>query len=140
MRHAIIFAILLLGTCGYALVCGNRDAKVVGLVCILASFASFGLVSRYSGLELGVLLVDLIALAVFVWVALDSTRFWLLWVSGLQLTTLLGHAIKLFQSELVPIAYAAALRMWSDPILLILVIAVWRGRRRPQPAAAFEMG
>jgi len=30
----------------------------------------------------------------------------------------------------MPLAYAAALRFWSYPILIILAIAVWRSQRR----------
>ena len=69
-------------------------------------------------------------LAAFTYVALRSDRFWPLWISGLQLTTSVGHVLKAIDSHLVPFAYGAALRVWSYPILIILAVAVWRGQRR----------
>jgi hypothetical protein len=68
--------------------------------------------------------------AVFVAIALQSSRFWPLWVAGLQLTTILGHILKAVQLSLLPIAYAGALRFWSYPILLILAIGTWRTHQR----------
>lgn len=128
--HSILFELLLCGSCGYALVRGTRDARIVAAVCIAASLASFALASRYSLMERGVLAVDLLALAAFTTVAMTSERFWPLWVSGLQLTAISGHLLKQLQSDLLPTAYAAALHFWSYPILIILAVAVWRSQRR----------
>ena len=62
----------------------------------------------------------------FASVAMISERFWPLWVSGLQLTALLGHLLKGVESDLLPTAYAAALHFWSYPILIILAVGTWR--------------
>jgi len=35
----------------------------------------------------------------------------------------------MLQPSLVDIAYAAAMRFWSYPILLIVIAAAWRSRR-----------
>lgn len=140
MLRVILFDLLLFGTCGYALLYGRLDARIVGGVCVAANFASYAMVSRYHGVELGVLAIDLLTLAAFVLVALRSDRFWPLWISGLQLTTTIGHLLKAIQLDLVPIAYAVSLRFWAYPILIILAVATWRNRRRmtlePEPARA----
>lgn len=130
MLRVILFDLLLFGTCGYALLYGRLDARIVGGMCIAANFASYAMVSRYNGVELGVLAIDLLTLAVFVFVALRSDRFWPLWISGLQLTTTIGHVLKAIQLDLVPIAYAVSLRFWAYPILVILAVATWRNRQR----------
>jgi hypothetical protein len=133
MPRFVIYTVLLLGVCGYAFWRGHSDERLAAAVCLVASVASLALLGpaklRYSGVELGVLAVDLFTLAAFTYVALRSDRFWPLWISGLQLTTSVGHVLKAIDSHLVPFAYAAALRVWSYPILIILAIAVWRGRR-----------
>jgi hypothetical protein len=143
MPTFVIYTILLLGVCGYAFWRGRSDERVAATVCLMASAASLALLGparlRYSGVEVGVLMVDLFTLGAFTYVALRSDRFWPLWISGLQLTTSIGHVLKAIDEHLVPIAYAAAMRVWSYPILLILGIAVWRGRRmkfadKPRPA------
>lgn len=134
MIRVILFDLLLFGTCGYAFLRGTSEARIVAAVCIIANFASYALrgpaLTSYGSLQWGVMVVDLFTLLAFTWVALTSDRFWPLWISGLQLTTSFGHLLKAVQSEMVPIAYAAALRFWSYPILIILAVAVWRSQRR----------
>ena len=111
------------------------------LVCIVATFASAWLkgpvLGSYSSVETGVLAVDVLTLLAFTLVALRSDRFWPLWISGLQLTTSFAHVLKALASDLMPLAYAAALRLWSYPILFILAVGTWRSQRRSQqrPAA-----
>jgi hypothetical protein len=133
MTRLILFNLLLFGSCGYALLRGTRDAQIIAVVTLLASFASFALFSRYTDVESGVLVVDLLTFAAFTAVALKSDRFWPLWISGLQLTTSFGHLIKAWEDQLVPLAYAIALRSWSYPIQIILAVAVWRSQRRDIP-------
>jgi hypothetical protein len=76
------------------------------------------------------MIVDLATLSLFVAVALRSGRFWPLWVAGLQLTTSMGHLLKAMAPGLLPVAYGAALRVWSYPILIILALGTWRCQRR----------
>ena len=42
----------------------------------------------------------------------------------------IGHVLKAIELDLVPIAYAVALRFWAYPILIILAVATWRNRQR----------
>ena len=132
MIRLIIFNALLFGSCAYALLKGTRDAQTVAVVTLVATFTSWFLVSQYAGVEFGVLAVDVLVLAAFTAVALKSDRFWPLWIAGLQLTTTFGHALRAFEDQLVPLAYAVSLRFWSYPIQIILIIAVWRSQRRNQ--------
>ena len=90
---------------------------------------------RYSGVEEGLLLVDMAVLAGFVTVALRSKRFWPLWVAGLQLTTFIGHVLKGVDQDLLPRAYGAALQFWSYPILIIVLVGTYRHHRRLQQLA-----
>ena len=134
MHPRYIYWTILFLVCGYAFWRGRTDERVVAGVCLIASIISLLSLTRwdgrYSDVEIGLLAVDLFTLATFVLVALHSSRFWPLWVAGLQLTTSMGHLMKAMESDLLPVAYGAALRMWSYPILLILVIGTWRGHRR----------
>ena len=134
--HQYVFRALLIASCGYALWRGRSDERIVALVCIAATAASrlaFSPLSvRYSGVEIGLLLIDLAVLAVFVFVALRSPRFWPLWIAGLQLTTSMAHLMKAIDESLLPIAYGAAIALWSYPILIILAIGTWRGHKRRQ--------
>jgi hypothetical protein len=133
ITHQIIFRALLVASCGYALWRGRSDERIVALVCLGATLASrlaFSPVNvRYSGVEAGLLLIDLAVLGAFVTVALRSRRFWPLWVAGLQLTSSAAHLMKAVDEHLLPVAYGAAIALWSYPILIILAVATWRGER-----------
>lgn len=132
--HKYIFVALLFVTCGYALWRGRRDERVVATACIVATIATRFLVSpvsvRYSNVELGLVFVDLAMLATFITIALQSQRFWPLWVAGLQLTTSMSHLMKAVDWQLLPKAYGAAVALWSYPILIILAIGTWRSHQR----------
>lgn len=134
MARFIIYNALLIGACGYAWYRGRADARIASAVILVGSFLTYLLRSQwaasYSSLEGGIFAVDVVALLGFVYVALSSDRFWPLWVSGLQLTTTMGHVLKAIQSDLLPLAYAAALRFWSYPILIIILVGTWRSHKR----------
>jgi len=131
MDRLIIYRALMYSVCGYALFRGKADARIVGSVFLVANLATLALRSgTYSSVELNVLVVDGLAFFAFTYAALISDRFWPLWVSGLQLTSSMGHLFKAVDSELLPLAYAAALRFWAYPMLLILAIGTWRSHRR----------
>lgn len=141
MERIVIYHVLLFGACGYALLRGNTDARIVGAVFLIGNFVTYALRSpfaqSYSSVETGIFAVDVIAFLAFTYAALISDRFWPLWVSGLQLTTNLGHVMKAVDLHLLPLAYAAALRFWGYPILIILAVGVWRSQRRAKREAAY---
>lgn len=134
MLPKALFFTLLLAICGYALWRGHRDERIVAAACLIATLATRYVISppgtRYDNIETGLMLVDVGMLITFVFIALRSDRFWPLWVAGLQLTMTMAHVLKAVDLELLPKAYAAAAIFWSYPILLILAVATWRGRRR----------
>jgi hypothetical protein len=134
MVRLFIYHLLLLAACGYALARGRTDARIVAAVFLVGDIATYALRSQvaggYSTVESGVFAVDVLAFLGFTYAALISDRFWPLWVSGLQLTTSLGHVFKAIDTHLLPLAYAAALRFWAYPILIILLIGTWRSGRR----------
>jgi hypothetical protein len=134
MDRVLIYRLLMYGICAYALLRGKTEARIVASVCLVANFATLTLrshvVTEYSSVEAAVFVVDILCFLLFTYAALISDRFWPLWISGLQLTTSFGHVLKALDSQLVPLAYAAALRFWAYPILIILAIGTWRSQRR----------
>ena len=130
----ILYWTLLILTCGYALYRGGRHERLIAVVCIVGTIATVAVNSplnkMYVHVEGGALLVDVAVLLAFVVIALLSDRFWPLWVAGLQLTTSAAHFLKAIDPHLVPLAYGAAVRFWSYPILLILAMGVWRHQNR----------
>ena len=138
MDRILIYRLLLYGICGYALWRGKTEARIVALVCLVANFATLTLRSHlateYSSVETSVFIIDILTFIAFTYAALISDRFWPLWVSGLQLTSSMGHLFKAVDSDLLPLAYAASLRFWAYPIFIILAIGTWRNQRRVRRA------
>jgi hypothetical protein len=133
MLNPITYHLLLIAVAAYAFLRGRREERLAAAICVFATIATRLVLSptpeRYSGVEIGVFLVDLLTLAGFIAIALRTDRFWPLWIAGLQLTTLLAHFLKLIDVGLLPHAYAAAGRFWVYPIFLIIVAGTWRSHR-----------
>jgi hypothetical protein len=133
-----LFRLLLVVVALYAFLRGGREERAAAALCLIAAISTTLLLAplqqRFSVIEINVFAVDTALFIGFVTIALRSERFWPLWISGLQLTTILGHAMKGLEGDLLPKAYAAALNFWAYPIVLILGIATWRShhRRREQ--------
>lgn len=134
MDRLLIYRALMFGICGYAIFRGKTDARLIALAFLIGDLATLALRTRYAGsyqsVEINVMILDVMAFLAFTYAALISERFWPLWISGLQLTASFGHAFKAIDENLLPLAYAAALRFWSWPILIILAVGTWRSHRR----------
>lgn len=139
MLSPFTYYAILIAVCAYAFLRGRADERIAAATCIAATFATnivYHPTGGYTGVETGILAVDTMALAAFTYLALRSERFWPLWVAGLQLTTVIAHALKAIELDLMPQAYAAAARFWVYPIFLIIVIGTFRSHRRLQRQAA----
>lgn len=134
LPHWMIFWIVLLASCGYALWRGRKYERLAAMVFIAATVLSIlarsPLHGRYSGIEISDLVIDSAVLVAVVAIALVSDRFWPLWAAGLQLVDSMSHMLKAIQPSLIPAVYGAAERFWSYPILLILLVGAWRQHHR----------
>jgi hypothetical protein len=132
--HWVVFWIVLLVSCGYALWRGRKYERIAAVVFIAATVVSIVMRSpidgRYEGLEISDLVIDTGVLASVIAIALVSDRFWPLWAAGLQLVDSMSHILKAIHADLLPNVYGAAERFWSYPILLILFVGAWRQHRR----------
>ncbi len=134
----ILFWLLLLLSCGYALWRGRKYERIAALVFISATLLSIlghPLHRSYAAIQISDLIVDTAVLFAVIAIALVSDRFWPLWVAGLHLVDSMSHLMKAIDADLLPTVYGAAERFWSYPILLILFIGAWRQRHRPNSAS-----
>lgn len=134
MHSKYLYFALLFSCCGYAFWRGRGDEKIAAAVCLgataLTNLILHSPLESHQRLEAGVMAIDLLVFVVFVSIALWSQRYWPLWVAGLQLTSLLAHVARVSEGALLPVAYAAAERFWSYPILIIIAVGAWREHRR----------
>jgi hypothetical protein len=130
----ILFWLLLVLSCGYALWRGRKYERIAALVFLAATILSIlghsPLRIRYVEIETTDLIVDSAVLVAVLAIALASDRFWPLWAAGLQLVDSMSHLMRAIDSDILPAVYGAAERFWSYPILAVLLIGAWRQHRR----------
>jgi hypothetical protein len=97
---------------------------------ILSTLSLRAMPVRFHDVEMGVFIVDIVALLLFVGLALAADRYWPLWVAGLQLVGVASHVLRLADADVIPWAYAITQSLWGYPILLAMVIGAARHRKR----------
>jgi hypothetical protein len=134
MVKLLIFNTLLFGSCGYALWKGGAPERIGAGIFLIATvltvIAASGPATRFSSVELGILIVDLAMLVALSILAVRAERFWPLWVTAFQLVATAGHALRFADPTVIPRAYAFILAFWSYPMLLILVLGTYRHQQR----------
>ena len=134
MLRVLAFHLLLLASCGYAILRGGAPERITGWLLITASIltplAARGLTVRFYQAEVGIFAVDLALLVALVIIALKADRFWPLVLAAMQLDATAVHILKMFDADLIRITYALMIAVWSYPMLVVLAIATMRHRRR----------
>lgn len=137
MAVNIVFLALLIACSAYVFVKGGGPERV-GMAIYVAGAALTYLTylavsapsSVFRGVEVGVLIPDVVTFLAFILLALRANRFWPLWVSALLGVPVVGHVARLLAPQVIPWAYAVVLSIWSYPILLVMVGATWTHQRR----------
>ncbi|MEO7178715.1 MAG: hypothetical protein ABIW83_07715 [Allosphingosinicella sp.] len=130
----MVFYALLAGCCIYVARCGDAPEWIGASIIVVGSLLTLVALSSaatiYRSVEVGVFVVDVAALVAFLVLALRAERLWPLCVVALQLVGTAGHAVKLVDSQILPLAYAFALRFWGYPMMLLLVVGTWNHQKR----------
>jgi hypothetical protein len=134
MSRLILFLVVWLGCCAYALVRGGAPERIGAAIFLVAALLSLAVSepqgSRFDSVELGVLMVDLGVLAGFTALALKANRFWPIWMSGMQGVQVLSHFAIAVNATVIPWAYWNAQTLWSYPMLMLLAAATaWHQAR-----------
>ncbi|MEA3043143.1 MAG: hypothetical protein QOH47_981 [Sphingomonadales bacterium] len=114
---------------------GGAPERVGILIAIVASVLSTAsvtrdLATRFSSLEAGVFIIDLVTLAAFLALVAWADRFWPLWVAGMHIVSVVTHAAVMIDASVLPRVYAFTEALWCYPILVAMVIGTIRHRRR----------
>lgn len=139
---ALSFALLMAGSCGYALLRGDPSAKIVATTVILGSLLSAVLIDQTSelwqGSEPGIFIIDVIMLAIFSAVMIKSDRFWPIWTTAAQLLSVLAHIGPLLRHAHIAVPFAVGEQLWSWFILAQLAYVTWH--RYPCATASTTAG
>ena len=117
MLWGLLFALLFFSAATYVVVKGDRFQRyAIGtmLVGVIATFLVFKLGShKWLPLNISVLVIDLIALFAFIWIAMRSRQIWPLFLVGWQLAAVAIHLASSFAQDLIPRAYGVAQGIWA---------------------------
>lgn len=134
MDRVWVFYAIQLAASGYALLRGGAPERLTGLALLLAAFST-SVIQRdipvlFAGMEVGVMIVDLVLLAVMIVITLHADRFWPAWVTALHALGTAAHLAKAISPDVIRLVYAVLSAVWSYPIVLLLVIGTVRHSRR----------
>jgi hypothetical protein len=141
MEQIFFFSVLLLA-CLFSWQCGGGPERIAALLLTIAALVSTLIAghgsSMFTKIEWGLFGVDSVLALLLVWLALSVDRYWPMWLSALQLVSVLMHpAFGLSQNKMA-FAYAIASIFWSYPMLFILVIGSIRQYRRVRKNFTFH--
>jgi hypothetical protein len=72
----------------------------------------------------------MVLLAIFLWLAIRSTRFWPIWVAALLQAEVFIHVGQIVVPAAGWKAYMNALAVWGWVTQIVLIVATWRHRQR----------
>jgi len=135
IRHGLFLLLLLLSS-GFAFHRGSLPEKIAAGIAVMGTSLTIAVAStfpsRFRHVESGIFAVDILTFAAFTWLSIRSTRFWPVWIAGLQGATVVVHMSRFAAPDIVPQAYMDAVALWSYPILALIAIGAWRHGKRLQ--------
>ncbi|WP_372781342.1 hypothetical protein [Phenylobacterium sp.] len=117
---------------------GGRDERLAGSGMLLAAILSKLLYQHAQATEWGILATDAAALALFVWIALTSARWWPLFVAAFQFLAIVIHLARIVDRSLGGWAYISAEILFGYLVAIGIALGTyntWRAlRARAVPA------
>jgi hypothetical protein len=112
--------------CGYSVVKGGQPERLAAMLMMMATTLSLLVQApealRFKSVDQGMFVVDVILFLCLVLLSIFATRFWLIWVSAMQMLSVLSHIAILMRPDIIPAAYWYAITLWSYPMLLLLAL------------------
>jgi hypothetical protein len=141
-----VWPTVLMTVCAIA-VWRGRDHERLAAGSELASWSMSLLVfrSRSELTQWPVLFIDAVLLAILVWIALRSPRYWPLFAAGFQLLAVLTHLAHALDAVVSGWAYLTAMLIWNYLTLTAIGYGGWTAARRyaeieelPPPSGALQ--
>lgn len=127
----LLFWLLMLTCCGYAIVFGGKDGRWASGMIVAAAILTIPalLIGRkWHEPEWALFLVDLALLAGFYALMLKSRRYWPIWMTGFHLVAVTSHLSALAAASYAREIYRAVETFWALPVLIVMLIGVAKDR------------
>lgn len=128
-----LFLAFLAGASAYALRRGGAPERWTAATMLIAAISTAMLPDfpgRFTAIDRGEFAIDMGVLAILTVLASRADRFWPLWVAALQLVAIMVHAVRAYDTSILPIVYARGVGEIAYPMITLLVIGTWRHRER----------
>ncbi len=134
MVRIAIFVTILIATLSYALKKGGGPERAMALILIAMLLADqllhLFVPPCFSGVDMGHLLIDLIAAGATFAVAMTAHRFWPMPAAVLQFLPLMAHIGKALDLSVHPVVYLTMQVAASWLLPPLLAFATWRHQKR----------
>lgn len=139
---AVLFLLLWLGVCSYALWRGGQPERSVAAIFLAAvplGSAAYAAGYHWQGIELGIFGIDLAMLVLLLAIAFRANRYWPIGIAAMQVLQVVGHLLKLADPHMLPLLYWISNVVWAYPMLILLALGTVRHRNRvkrlgPEPS------
>jgi hypothetical protein len=125
MFMLIFWNVCVIATGLYAAIYGQATERVGAAAVIIGSYASIPSAAFFGAPEIGILVIDCMLLAVFVWLMIVTDRFWPIWATGFHMISVVTHIAVAVQPKIIPVAYATYAIFWGYPVLAALAWGTW---------------
>jgi len=118
----------------YACWKGGAPEKLAAVSMSIASIASLltnvGAALPFTHVPLALLWIDTCLLVALVALAAFADRFWPIWMAACHLVTVAAHGARAYSQNIEAFAYWLTIGKTSYPVVLILIIGIWRHHQR----------
>lgn len=116
----------------YALLRGGPTERVGAAIFLLAWLATTlaQLKTTYSGIEWGIVAIDVVTLFAFTGLALRARKIWTVLIAACQLNAVLSHFVPLLAPQFNYVAYITIISLWSGyGLLACLAVGTYTHQR-----------
>jgi hypothetical protein len=129
--HTLISLILAILVCAVAMWRGDKSARWIGAA-FLANWVGSLLVHNRNDLaaDYGVLAIDVVTLAVFVWISVRVRRLWTIVASAFLAIIVASHVAVMIDLRVTINTLKVSLAIWSYGVLACIAFGTWAAARR----------
>ena len=133
LAYAVVGAVFMVGMALFAFLKGGQAERFGAGAYLFAWFASIILQenSGFRGMPVGLFLIDVVALFVFVGLSWRYRRSWPVWVSGIQLITVMCHIMILTKQPVLLASLITVMNLNSYLIIGFMIVGTffsWQDR------------
>ena len=129
--HTLISLILAILICGLAMWRGDQPARWIGAA-DLASWLGSLLVHRRDAFtaEYGILVIDIVTLAVFIWISIRTRRLWTIIASAFVTIIVASHIATMIDLRVTINTLRVGMAVWSYGVLACIAFGTWTAERQ----------